>query len=480
MPTIINPRRKKKRIKKGGAKLSDVERLLNGEVELDELVKPKTRVEEREVKEKAGSRVRLVSLVDDWLRKKGLIGVKAVAFTLPSEGLGSKTSISKEGGKIVETRILNKNYSKIRTLRREFYNYLHKVAFKADGYWYIIGDDPKAVDGLNKVVRELNTLVGTRRKIYIMPTYVLKEYIENRVRENIIERELAIKNLQMKIKEGKLKEKELKRLKTELSKKIDELKTLRNYLNKLKTGGAELELSNEGLKAKTPAISSINKAEAITKAFKLINGKNDNILIKYNGKWLIAKQGTFGGYVIRWDPVLDNLKGLSKEEILKKLPKEGIYVILEKGVKILSTDNEWNKAYNKLPEWVKKITKEIPDKTGNTKRIMLKTYKLEKAKLKIIKVKPGAYIVTDIDELQPHKTETINLGRYEVEYIGSNRHPSHDAFNIYPKIIGKVSQTIPDANKVIHKEIVGNNSELIIDYIPNEEIKKVEKELSSW
>jgi flagellar biosynthesis chaperone FliJ len=172
---------------------------------------------------------------DDWARRQGLVKVKLVIFTLPTEYLGSETKYSKdESGKIVESKVLSVDPTRARSLRKKFYDVLHTVAYKIHDMWALRHDADLSL--LNEVIDNINEefkglLVGSRT-IELVDAYFPKDYVTRMLSQYIEEREASMKEIYEKLnKVEKAKEKarllrELEELKAEIEKLQRELRYL--------------------------------------------------------------------------------------------------------------------------------------------------------------------------------------------------------------------------------------------------------------
>jgi hypothetical protein len=172
---------------------------------------------------------------DDWARRQGLVKMKLVVFTLPTEYLGSRTKYSKdESGKIVESKVLSIDPARARTLRKKFYEVLHAVAYRIHDMWALRHDAELSL--LNEVVRDINEefknlLVGNRT-VELVDAYFPKDYVVRALTKYIEERRASMAEVYEKLnKVEKASEKarllrELEELKTEIENLQRELRYL--------------------------------------------------------------------------------------------------------------------------------------------------------------------------------------------------------------------------------------------------------------
>jgi len=172
---------------------------------------------------------------DEWARRQGLVKLKLVVFTLPTEYLGSETKYSKdESGKIVESKVLSVDPTRARSLRKKFYDALHAVAFKVHDMWALRHDAELSL--LNEVISDINEefknlLVGNRT-IELVDAYFPKEYVVRMLSQYIEERKASMAEIYDKLnKVEKAREKtrlvrELEEIKVEIEKLQNELRYL--------------------------------------------------------------------------------------------------------------------------------------------------------------------------------------------------------------------------------------------------------------
>jgi len=164
--------------------------------------------------------------------RKSITKKQVIVFNLPSEYIGSKTKT--DGKKEVTTFGKGINVSKIRTLRKLFYNLLHRVAYKSLIGWVSFEDVPEQLwDAVNDVIREYNNLFGfnnSNNNIKIVEVYLPSDFLEDTIKENIKKLSLDYKKLQQKIAEAEEDYKKVKRLINQSKQVEEELKKLENEL----------------------------------------------------------------------------------------------------------------------------------------------------------------------------------------------------------------------------------------------------------
>jgi len=161
---------------------------------------------------------------------KSIVRKQVLVFDLPSEYIGSKTKT--DGKKEITTFAKGIKVSKIRTMRKLFYNLLHKVAYKSLIGWVCYEDVPKVLwDAVNDVMREYNKLFqNSSNTIKIVELYVPSDFLEETVKENIKKLTLNYQEIQRKIAEAQEDYKKLKRLLNQSKQVEEELKKLENEL----------------------------------------------------------------------------------------------------------------------------------------------------------------------------------------------------------------------------------------------------------
>jgi hypothetical protein len=177
---------------------------------------------ERLVKEVEELREIVEKRFDDWARKQGLVKLKLVVFTLPTEYLGSTTRYSKdEDGKIVESKILSVDPARARTLRKKFYEVLHSVAYRIHDMWALRHDADLSL--LNEVISNINEEfknLTNRRTIELIDAFFPKDYVVRALTEYIEERKASMAEIY-----EKLNKVEKARDRARLLRELEELKT---------------------------------------------------------------------------------------------------------------------------------------------------------------------------------------------------------------------------------------------------------------
>jgi hypothetical protein len=167
---------------------------------------------------------------DEWARRQGLEKVRLIVFKIPTEYMGSKTVYEETPEGIVEKKILKIDPSKARSLRKKFYDVLHRNAYKIYDMWALRSDAD--LDEINKVAEEINRTFGVERSVTIVDTYMPRNYVVNALKEYINERKMRYKEV-----EDKLTKIETAREKRELMRELEELEreinTLEQELKKL-------------------------------------------------------------------------------------------------------------------------------------------------------------------------------------------------------------------------------------------------------
>ena len=212
--------------------------LVKEEKEKEEEKKEEETIEEEEVK-LTPSEVKRIA--ESYLRRKGLIPLKVIVFTLPTEYLKSKTRLVKEKdeGKYIEQKELTLDPSVFRSLRTSFYkNALHKVAWKSEIGWVLYRDADltpihEHIARLNEVLKKYG--IDQERFIDIIEVYAPKDFIVKELTRYIRERKMAYEEIARKIKEEADKVKNIKQAKRTLEKIEEELKQLERELRYIKT-----------------------------------------------------------------------------------------------------------------------------------------------------------------------------------------------------------------------------------------------------
>ena len=212
--------------------------LVKEEKEKEEEKKEEETIEEEEVK-LTPSEVKRIA--ESYLRRKGLIPLKVIVFTLPTEYLKSKTRLVKEKdeGKYIEQKELTLDPSIFRSLRTSFYkNALHKVAWKSEIGWVLYRDADltpihEHIARLNEVLKKYG--IDQERFIDIIEVYAPKDFIVKELTRYIRERKMAYEEIARKIKEEADKVKNIKQAKRTLEKIEEELKQLERELRYIKT-----------------------------------------------------------------------------------------------------------------------------------------------------------------------------------------------------------------------------------------------------
>ena len=180
---------------------------------------------------------KIAQAVKNYLEKQGLMKAKVVVFDLPTEYLRSETKYSKtEDGRISETKILTIDPARMRTLRKKFYNALHKVAFKTLMGWILLQDAD--LTPLNNVMKEIHEElkrygIEDYRKIYILDTYIPRNYIIQQLKEYIEERRSTYQDLVAKMNDPMITGYKLKRLEKQAEQLLIEIKRLEKELKNL-------------------------------------------------------------------------------------------------------------------------------------------------------------------------------------------------------------------------------------------------------
>jgi len=161
---------------------------------------------------------------------KSIIKKQVLVFDLPSEYLGSKTKT--DGKKEITTFAKGIKVSKIRTMRKLFYNLLHRVAYKSLIGWVCYENISEQLwNAVNDVMREYNKLFSnSSNTIKIVEVYIPRDFLEETVKENIRKLTLNYQELQRKIAEAQEDYKKLKRLLNQSKQVEEELKKLENEL----------------------------------------------------------------------------------------------------------------------------------------------------------------------------------------------------------------------------------------------------------
>jgi hypothetical protein len=160
---------------------------------------------------------------DEWARRQGLEKVRLIVFKIPTEYMGSKTVYEETPEGIVEKKILKIDPSKARSLRKKFYDVLHRNAYKIYDMWALRSD--ANLDEINKVAEEINRTFGVERSVTIVDTYMPRDYVVNALKEYINERKMRYKEV-----EDKLTKIETAREKRELMRELEELEREINAL----------------------------------------------------------------------------------------------------------------------------------------------------------------------------------------------------------------------------------------------------------
>jgi len=166
------------------------------------------------------------------IMKQGLVPVKLVTFKLPTEYRGAETVYSKEGERVVEKKIFKVDPRIFRSLRREFYDVLNKIAYRTTMGWVILGNpDPKYLNKLNEIITKFNKLGST--PIRILEVYVPKEPLIEWLRENIMEEKMNIEKIKEKLATEQLKKSMLHKYQKKLNELIEYVQNLEDELKKL-------------------------------------------------------------------------------------------------------------------------------------------------------------------------------------------------------------------------------------------------------
>ena len=178
---------------------------------------------------------KLEKLFENYLVKQGLQRRYVVAFELPTEYKGCKTETKEEKGAVIEIRKLNNNTAKFRTLRKKFYNVLHRYAWNSPIGWILRSDvNPSE---LSTIIDELNKLAGTHRVIELVEVYLPVRNMVEWLSNWITKVRMDYKYFVEKLKEAEEGSKEAKRLTKRLYELKDELEKLERELEVLQSLG---------------------------------------------------------------------------------------------------------------------------------------------------------------------------------------------------------------------------------------------------
>lgn len=187
---------------------------------------------------KEGSRIQKEILEKLDLEKialqKGLLKVRLISFSLPTEYKGAKSKIIKSGDTIVEQKVLV-NPNKIRSLRRQFYYYLKRNAWKTLGFWIFFSEvDQKDLKKINDILKALNSLTRESRVFNILEAYFPADTLEQMLSEYIREITNRKQELTRKLQEEYEKGKEIRAIQNELERTETLLTQLYKEMKKIK------------------------------------------------------------------------------------------------------------------------------------------------------------------------------------------------------------------------------------------------------
>lgn len=200
-------------------------------------VKPGEKREEKEEElEEIREAVKRVT-PEDLARAMARLGykrVRLVVFDLPTEFKGAETVYSKEAGKYVEKKIFSVDPAKYRTLRKKFYNILHRIAYRTPSGWVMFENPSKTdLDELNAVIKALNDLAGTARTVWIIETYMPRRELVEWLRTYIAQRKANLAEIKRKLEENIEKKTIAKRLRKQLNQLLEEIHRLEQELKYL-------------------------------------------------------------------------------------------------------------------------------------------------------------------------------------------------------------------------------------------------------
>lgn len=155
----------------------------------------------------------------------GLIPVKTVISRMPTEY-------------IREVRDKPEVVSKLRTIRKKFYDQLHDYAYKAYEHWVLFHDaySDAVLKLIDDVHGELESLGFTGKYIWLLDTWLPREYIVEGLREYLEERRELYKKLLEEEQTKTLttrRKREIERDKAKLEKEIKKLERELHYLTTL-------------------------------------------------------------------------------------------------------------------------------------------------------------------------------------------------------------------------------------------------------
>ena len=155
--------------------------------------------------------------------------VKLVTFQLPSEYKGSKTKYQENGDKVQQVTVLKHDPAKFRTLRKQFYNKLHEVAWNSKIGWVLLSDCDPSI--FSDIMKEFEKISGEKRIIEIIDVFLPRETVQVWLCDYISHVQQKVDLAKMKLenateKEAKRYERELAKLTELLSKLERELKNL--------------------------------------------------------------------------------------------------------------------------------------------------------------------------------------------------------------------------------------------------------------
>jgi len=166
--------------------------------------------------------------------QKGLLKVRLISFSLPTEYKGAKSKIIKSGDTIVEQKVLV-NPNKIRSLRRQFYYYLKRNAWKTLGFWIFFSEvDQKDLKKINDILKALNSLTRESRVFNILEAYFPASQLEQMLSEYIREITNRKQELIQKLQEEYEKGKEIRAIQNELERTEALLNQLYKEMKKIK------------------------------------------------------------------------------------------------------------------------------------------------------------------------------------------------------------------------------------------------------
>jgi len=168
------------------------------------------------------------------MAERGYVRRNLIVFDLPSEYRKSRVVYRREGKAIIEERHLSTDPRQYRSLRKKFYNILHKIAYRTPAGWIMVDNpDKKHLEELNKIIGEFNKLAGTSRTVWIYETYLPRDTVVEWLRKNIAEQKANIEKIKKKLQSEELKRRDMIRLMKMQSEALEELNRLEDELKKL-------------------------------------------------------------------------------------------------------------------------------------------------------------------------------------------------------------------------------------------------------